>query len=42
MTNFIMGFVLGVLACTVGFKGMAEYADRGVEKMQEVVKENVK
>jgi hypothetical protein len=42
MTNFIIGFVLGVAACTIGFKGMAEVADRGVEKLQTVVKENAK
>jgi len=39
MFNFIFGFVLGIAAATVGFQGIAEIADNGVEKVQHVVKE---
>lgn len=39
MINFVVGFVLGIAAATVGFQGIAEMADNGVEKVQHVVKE---
>jgi hypothetical protein len=40
--NLIVGFVLGVAVCTVGFAGIAKIADHGVVKLQQVVKENAK
>jgi hypothetical protein len=42
MGNLIVGFVLGVAVCTVGFAGIAKIADHGVVKMQEVMKETSK
>jgi len=39
MINLIIGFVLGIAAATVGFQGIAEMADNGVEKVQQVVTE---
>lgn len=42
MTNMIIGFVLGVAVCTVGFSGLAKIADAGVVKIQETVRETAK
>ncbi len=42
MGNLIVGFILGITACTVGFAGIAKIADHGVVKLQQVVKENAK
>jgi len=42
MINFMFGFVFGVMACTIGFTGMAKVADKGVESMQTTVKEVAK
>jgi len=42
MGNLIVGFILGVAACTVGFAGIAKIADYGVVKMQQIVKETAK
>lgn len=39
MGNLIVGFVLGVAACTIGFGKMAQMADNGVYKIQHVVRE---
>jgi len=41
MSHFF-AFVLGVVAATAGFTGMAQIADRGVDKMQIIVKENAR
>ena len=41
MSHFF-AFVLGVVAATVGFTGMTQIADRGVDKMQIIVKENAR
>jgi uncharacterized membrane protein len=42
MINFLFGFVFGVMACTIGFTGMAKVADKGVGAMQEKVQEVAK
>jgi hypothetical protein len=42
MSKLIVGFVLGVLVCTVGLTGIARILDNGVNKMQEVAKESAK
>lgn len=42
MTNLVIGFILGVAVCTVGFSGLAGLADAGVNKIQETVRENVR
>ena len=34
MFNLIMGFVLGVAACTIGFSGMAHVLDKGVTSLK--------
>jgi len=39
MGNLIIGFVLGVSACTVGFSTMAQKADQGVRFLQGAVRE---
>ena len=40
--SHLFTFILGVVAATVGFTGMAQIADRGVDKMQIIVKENAR
>ena len=42
MKNFIVGVVVGIAICTVGFSGMARMLDNGVTKIQEVTKEAAK
>ena len=42
MTNLLIGFVLGIVASTVGFSGIAKIADSGVEKVKQVTVEQVK
>jgi hypothetical protein len=42
MSKLIVGFVLGVLVCTVGLTGIARILDNGVNKIQEVAKESAK
>lgn len=37
MINFLVGFVFGVVACTVGFTGMAKIADNGVGALQTTI-----
>jgi capsular polysaccharide biosynthesis protein len=39
MMNLLIGFVLGVVVSTIGFTGVAQYADMGVEKIKEVTTE---
>jgi len=38
MINFIFGFIFGVAACTIGFTGMANMADKGVTVIQGTLK----
>ena len=38
MGNIFIGFILGIAATTIGFTGMARYADAFTHKMQETVK----
>ena len=38
LTHFI-AFITGVIVATVGFSGVANIADKGVEKVQTIVKE---
>jgi uncharacterized membrane protein YtjA (UPF0391 family) len=37
--GYIVAFVLGIVVATVGFTGVAQVADKGVNKVQEVVRE---
>jgi uncharacterized membrane protein YtjA (UPF0391 family) len=39
MISHLVSFILGVVVATVGFTGIAQIADKGVSKVQEVVKE---
>jgi uncharacterized membrane protein YtjA (UPF0391 family) len=40
--SHLFAFILGIIAATVGFTGMAQIADRGVDKVQTIVKENAR
>lgn len=40
--SHIIAFVAGIIVATVGFTGVAQIADKGVDKVQSVVKETVK
>jgi uncharacterized membrane protein YtjA (UPF0391 family) len=37
--SHIIAFILGIVVATVGFTGIAQIADKGVTKVQDVVKE---
>jgi hypothetical protein len=37
--GYIISFILGIVVATVGFTGVAQVADKGVNKVQEVVRE---
>ena len=39
MISHLVAFILGIVVATVGFTGVAQVADKGVTKVQEVVKE---
>ena len=39
MSKFILGVVVGIVVCTVGFSGIAKMFDNGVSKVQSVAKE---
>jgi hypothetical protein len=40
--QFILGLIVGIVVATIGFSGLAQWADRGVNVIQETVKENVR
>ncbi len=42
MANLIVGFLLGVAATTIGFSGLARYADNATHKMQQIMIESSK
>lgn len=42
MIKFTIGFVLGIVVTTIGFSGLANIADKGVVKVQEMSKDAVK
>ena len=42
MVKFIIGFVFGIVVCTVGFAGIAKICDNGVSQIQAVAREAVK
>lgn len=39
MKQFIAGFVVGIVVCTVGFSGIARILDNSVSKVQSVAKD---
>ena len=42
MFGFVAGFVLGLSVATVGFSGIANIADKGVDQAKVVVQEAAK
>ena len=42
MTTHIIAFVLGIVVATIGVQGIANIADKGVQKVQEVTREAAK
>jgi hypothetical protein len=42
MIRLLIGFIFGILVCTVGVSGIARIFDNGVQKVQEVSKEAAK
>jgi uncharacterized membrane protein YtjA (UPF0391 family) len=42
MVSHLVAFVAGIIVATVGFTGIANIADKGVAKVQEVTKEVAK
>lgn len=41
MKNFILGTVFGIVIATVGFSGIAQLLDNGVNKVKQVTQEQV-
>ena len=41
MRNLLIGFVLGIVVATVGFGGIAQLLDNGVEKVKQVTRDQV-
>ena len=39
MMSHLAAFIAGIIVATVGFTGIAQIADKGVNKVQEVVRE---
>jgi uncharacterized membrane protein YtjA (UPF0391 family) len=39
MISHLITFIAGIVVATVGFTGIAQIADKGVTKVQEVVKD---
>jgi hypothetical protein len=37
--QLLIGFILGVVVSTIGFSGVAYYADQGVNKIKEITQE---
>ena len=42
MISHIIAFILGIIVATIGFTGVAQIADQGVQKIQEVSREATK
>jgi hypothetical protein len=42
MIRLLIGFIFGILVCTVGVSGIARIFDNSVQKVQEVSKEAAK
>jgi heme/copper-type cytochrome/quinol oxidase subunit 4 len=40
--QLLIGFILGIIVSAIGFTTVAQFADTGVQKIQEVVKETVR
>jgi hypothetical protein len=42
MLNFVVGIILGITVATVGFSGVSNLLDRGVDSTKTIIKENVR
>jgi uncharacterized membrane protein YtjA (UPF0391 family) len=42
MTSHIIAFIAGIVVATVGFTGVAQIADSGIQKVQAISKEAAK
>ena len=42
MISHIIAFILGIIVATIGFTGVAQIADQGVQKIQEVSRDITK
>lgn len=42
MFSHLAAFVAGIVVATIGFSGVAYYADQGVQKIQQITKEAAK
>jgi len=42
MVSHLISFILGIVVATVGFSGIANIFDRGVQQVQEITKEAAK
>ncbi len=42
MIKLLIAFFLGMVVATVGFSGLAQFADKQVENAKFIIKENVK
>lgn len=42
MVSHLIAFILGIVVATIGFSGVANIADKGVTKVQEITKEATK
>jgi len=40
--QLIIGFILGIVVATVGFSGVANFADKQLDNARVIIKENVK
>lgn len=39
MINFLLGTIFGIVVATVGFSGVAQWADTGVSRVKEITRE---
>jgi len=39
MINFVLGTIFGIVVATVGFAGVAQWADTGVARVKEITRE---
>lgn len=39
MINFVLGTLFGIVVATVGFSGVAQWADTGVNRVKQITQE---
>lgn len=42
MINLVIGFILGITVASVGFSGLATFADNQLDNAKLIIQENVK